>query len=256
MDVKYISFDKYANKDEKVTIDEGDKDKEITHEKNQFKEKILKWSKEFDEEKESPGIEPTHDLANNFLLSQTKIEKLDVFSTNLNIFYFYNTPKLTKIAIKNENGRFIKNKGTVYTNDMKNLIIAERNIKDATINSNCQMIANYALNIPTLKNVSFEEDSKLQEISFFAFSESLIKNLILPNTIHRIDYGAFYKCTKLESINIPPLINTIDCATFAHSRLTEITIPKSVCRIEYGSFYHCKNLQKVFFEKNSITFAI
>ncbi|KAK8835883.1 hypothetical protein M9Y10_040261 [Tritrichomonas musculus] len=191
-------------------------------------------------------------FAKSLLLSQMNLENLEVFNSNLNKFYFYNTPNLVNISIpKSDNGRYEKIEGCLYTKRMKKLIVAERNIKCAVINAKCKIITNYALSFESLEKVDFERNSEIQEISFFAFSKSNIKSLTVPDDVKVIDYCAFYECSKLESVTLPSSLNYLDFFTFSYSNLFEITIPNSVLTIDYGCFYRCHNLTKVKFQENS-----
>lgn len=194
----------------------------------------------------------SQDFASSCLISQTKIERLEVYNSNLNYFYFFNTPNLTSIIVsEGENSRYVKLNGCLYTKDKEKLIVAERNIKNAVINSECKIITNFAFNVKSIEKVSFEKSSQLQEISFFAFSESQIINIDVPNSVDLIDYGAFFKCEKLESINIPLSINSIDYFTFSFTKLTKILIPKNIIKFRYGCFLNCSDLNDVSFENGS-----
>ena len=56
-------------------------------------------------------------------------------------------------------------------------------------------------------------------------------------------YGAFYGCTSLTSIILPPALKTISYACFRNcTGLTEITIPASVTTIQQIAFLGCTNL--------------
>ena len=258
-----IIFDSYIDTKEPPAIDyesEEHEKEDVKKRKQKIKEKgqnltFLTKSdsyQNFEEEEENKeGI--SLDFAKHYTLSQIpNLESIEVFSTNLNNFYFLNTPNLTSIQIaQSDKGRYIKDKGCLYTKDKKSLIVAERNIKNATIFAECQLISNYALNVKSLEKVTFEKNSELQEISMFAFAESNIKELAIPDSVDLINQGAFYKCKNLETVNIPTSLNVIDYATFSYTNLAKIKIPSNVVSIEHGSFYKCFNLSEVEFENDS-----
>ncbi|KAK8837595.1 hypothetical protein M9Y10_036126 [Tritrichomonas musculus] len=196
--------------------------------------------------------EETKDLALSTMLSYTKIEKLELFSSNINYFWFENTPNLTEIIIpKSDNSNFFKQDGCLYTRSKKKLIVAERNVKSANICQECQIITNFAFNVKSLEKVSFDKNSQLKKISFFAFHESNIKNIEIPDTVADIEIGAFLMCKNLESANIPRSLNLLNFGTFAFTKLREITIPKSVTKIGCYCFFNCCHLKSVRFEKDS-----
>lgn len=113
-----------------------------------------------------------------------------------------------------DNDKFVNKEGCIYTNDIRRLIDVERNIKEVKVNQKCQIISNFAFNIKSLKKVTFDNDCELQKISDFAFSESQIKSIKIPSTVNAIEIGAFYKCTNLATVNIPPLIEELDISLF------------------------------------------
>ena len=258
--LKSIIFDGYIqNETVFESNDESEELEERNESKSQFREFIQKIEgSDINDERlsnyllENLSERKSRDFAKSAMLSQTKIESLSVFASNLNHFYFYNTPRLNDISVVEKEGcMYAKHDGCLYSNDMKKLIVAERNIKEAKIDSKCEIIMNYAFNIECLEKVSFEKNSELQEISLFAFAESSIKSVSIPETVNLIDYGAFFKCTKLENVNIPPSLEILSAVTFANTNLTEITIPKNVRVIEYGCFFKCAQLSKVVFENDS-----
>ncbi|KAK8892635.1 hypothetical protein M9Y10_029874 [Tritrichomonas musculus] len=247
--LKTLIFDSYLNKSEKYQIG---KDDEI-YEKEKRMRKKLKFNQNLiDTIGNNDDIFRSQDFAISYLISQTKIEKLEVYVSNLNYFYFFNTPKLTSITVSDgEDSRYVKIDGCLYTKDKKKLIVAERNLKNIKIDSSCQIISNYAFNIDSVEKVTFEKNSELKEISFFAFSESQLKSIVIPDSVDLIDYGAFYKCEKLETVNIPRSMNFIDFFTFSYTNLAKILIPNNVIKIAFGCFFHCCNLTSVSFEKDS-----
>ena len=256
-----IVFDRSVNKDEPAPTDREEEDEfeSMPEKKENFFKKYHRYeamSGRFcgyyeEEDIESYDI-PSYDPARSYMFSGIKLEKLEIFSSKINNFFFSNTPYLTMIEIPSkENSRYVKERGILYTKNQKKLIVAERNIKDATIPSKCKIISNYAFNFDSFEKVSFEKNSELEEISVFAFSESNIKKLTIPDSVDNINLAAFYKCRLLESVNLPNSLRKVGQISFSFTKLTEVTIPKSVIVIEYGSFYQCSQLKKIEFENES-----
>ncbi len=69
---------------------------------------------------------------------------------------------------------------------------------------------------------------------------------LIPNSVTRIGYGAFFGCTSLSLITIPDSVTNIEGFAFASCpSLVSITIPDSVMSIGYGTFDSCKSLASV-----------
>ena len=250
--LKVLVFDSFPNNNEDL-IDKNEEEMR-KNKKIKFKEIIQNENNNLEDvvEDELYNSQISQDFARSLLISQIGIEKIEILSSNLNYFYFFNTPNLNSIVVpKNDKAKYIVHKGCLYTKDKKKLIVAQRNITSSIICSKCQTISNYAFNIKSFKKISFENNSELKEISFLAFYDSQIKCIDLPNCVDLIDYGAFYKCKQLEKANITNSMYMIDFFTFSYTNLKEILISKSIVKIKFGSFLGCSNLQKVEFEKES-----
>ena len=74
-----------------------------------------------------------------------------------------------------------------------------------------------------------------------AFSgKSVLKSIVLPESLTSIGNLAFYDCESLTSITIPNSVTSIGNNAFRFcSSLTSITIPNSVTYIEHDAFSYC-----------------
>ncbi len=130
--------------------------------------------------------------------------------------------------------------------------------------------------LPELKDVSFEENSKLEELGICAFySCQSLETVYLPPSIKEIkagafstcyllkeiDFGgqnsklanlgasAFNNCESLSSITLPNQLKTIGNYTFIGcTSLQNVTIPASVESIAQGAFEDCTSLKQVTIE--------
>ena len=98
-----------------------------------------------------------------------------------------------------------------------------------TLTSEGAVITKYTGNASSISVPSSIEGRSVVKISEYAFSETNVKTVILPNGICEIDWFAFYKCPFLE----------------------KIYIPSSVSSIGYGAFDYCASALTIFCENNS-----
>lgn len=116
------------------------------------------------------------------------------------------------------------------------------------------------------------------EIAQYSFtSNSVLQEIILPDSILSIGTGAFQYCTALQSISLPTSLTSISEALFSYctqlnnvvlpdilttindyafegcSSLTEIDMPNSVTSIGNGSFYGCTAMTMVYFSNSIIS---
>lgn len=80
-----------------------------------------------------------------------------------------------------------------------------------------------------------------------------ITEVILPNTITKIGYGAFSECTNLVSIHekdsadgvLPNSLDTLGGRVFWNNKIKTITLPPNVKRLDDRCFFGCKNLKSL-----------
>ncbi len=71
--------------------------------------------------------------------------------------------------------------------------------------------------------------------------------VVLPNSLEYICRGAFYKCSSLETINIPDNVEMIDTAAFWECRFLNSKIKITKAHVMASAFYECENLTEVEF---------
>lgn len=76
--------------------------------------------------------------------------------------------------------------------------------------------------------------------------QACITEVRLPSSITKIDYCAFYDCSRLKNIVIPSSVEEIgECAFYGCSSLLSIEIPAKVKKIGKNAFRNCKSLESV-----------
>lgn len=96
--------------------------------------------------------------------------------------------------------------------------------------------------------LGYREGKKISDSldALYAFEKTEIIELIIPNTITKIDSNAFRYCQKLTKVTLPEGLSVIADDAFGYCEsLKEVTIPSSVKEIGRHAFSYCKNLQSV-----------
>ncbi len=89
---------------------------------------------------------------------------------------------------------------------------------------------------PSPKSGAYTIPDSVETIYPYAFVNSALSEIILPDSITTIGHGAFAYCLKLEKIVLPESITEIPDMAFYHSPLKEITIPDTVTEIGEDAF--------------------
>ena len=123
------------------------------------------------------------------------------------------------------------------------------------IGSNVQNIPDYAFNgCRGLNKVIIPDIAAWCRISFASIAasplyyahhlycdrETEITDLVIPNSVTSISFGAFNGCSGLKSVTIPNSVTSIGKSAFSDcTGLTSVTIPNSVTSIGGGAFGGC-----------------
>lgn len=82
-------------------------------------------------------------------------------------------------------------------------------------------------------------------------NNTLIKDLVIPDNLHKINPYAFNGCLSIENVTIPKNIKEIGVSAFAHcDNLKKVKINNGVERVGRQSFYGCDNLKHINFPES------
>ncbi|MDA7624723.1 leucine-rich repeat domain-containing protein [bacterium] len=125
------------------------------------------------------------------------------------------------------------------------------------------------IQFPSRKNGNYMIPSGVIRIGEWAFSESTLEVISIPNSVYHIgrrafaycrnlksisisnnltgiQSGTFYGCSSLKSISIPASVSFIDDRSFSNcNSFTSIVIPNGVVSIGKKAFWNCINLKNI-----------
>lgn len=97
----------------------------------------------------------------------------------------------------------------------------------------------------SVKNIVLPDT--LKKIEFLAFGcFGKLVEIIIPNSVEEIESRAFNDCLELKSVVLPPNLKTIKKSLFSLSRnLEKVEFPKTLESIEEYAFIGCKKLKEI-----------
>jgi len=73
-----------------------------------------------------------------------------------------------------------------------------------------------------------------------------LTSIVIPSTVQRIEYNAFYSCSSLISVTLPEGLTYIGNSAFRScSKLSSITIPTTLTSLGEEAFAGCENLKTI-----------
>ena len=93
--------------------------------------------------------------------------------------------------------------------------------------------------------------TKIEVLSEGMFNDGFASEILLPDTLRKIEYQAFYRSHGLESITLPEGVLSIGDRAFAGCEdLKSIDVPDSVTEIGEEAFSNCVKLEAFSFPRN------
>lgn len=190
-------------------------------------------------------------------IANTKIEDFYIPS-NVSCFTkdCFNQSNIKEININQNNKFFLShNKELIIQkeNQIYVLIYALPTLETVQIPSFINEIAPYTFYKSNLKKIIFFENSELQKIGNYAFSQSKIEEIFIPSNVTQIQKSAFELCQNLTRIEFPndSKLNSIESFVFRETSIKKISLPSSLISIDEYCFTECSQIEEVNFAPNS-----
>ncbi|MBR2196832.1 MAG: leucine-rich repeat protein [Salinivirgaceae bacterium] len=137
---------------------------------------------------------------------------------------FYGCDKLTDINVESGNTKYSSEDAILFNCDKTTLVRYPYNKVGA-------------YTVP-------ESVTTIGDLAFYLCEQ--LTSVVIPNSVERIEYGAFEGCSNLASISIPESVTTLGSCVFQTCiSLTSITIPNSITEIPFYGFRSCENLTTI-----------
>ena len=227
-----------------------------------------------------PPVSPDGDVVtgirqNSFYWTSVESITIPETVTNIHTWAFRGLGALTSISVSPFNPAFKVVDGCLYSMDMKSLVLTPVTISGKfTVPEGVETLYGSCFHLRS--NVTeVELPWTLKTICIFAFRDSKITSLTLPEGLEFIGDYAFMNCKDLTSINLPSTVTDTSDHIFEGcdslktveipstwttlfygifnkwSGLESITIPANITSIEGRAFYSCANLKTITFAEGS-----
>lgn len=144
-----------------------------------------------------------------------------------------------KVNIIDKTGQFVEKDGVVYTSDMKTLVACLLNVTDLVVPEGVEEIISYAFENTRIRNIKLPD-------SLYILNEKAFHNC---RELQSIDFGsgletikgfAFKNCTSLTHVKLPPQMKSIERYAFCDSGVENIELNEGLLLIHEGVFSGCK----------------
>ena len=107
----------------------------------------------------------------------------------------------------------------------------------------------------SLSNVTFDQDINLETIPQYAFMDTKLINVTLPNSLTQIDHSAFRNIKTLETVTFGTSDLQLMSNVFYNTGLNELYIPENITYIGEYTFTGLENLNEFTVDENNTKYA-
>ena len=167
------------------------------------------------------------------------LQSIELPNSLENFGSFNGCDNLQSISVRPENKKFSAEGGVLYNKEKTVIIRVPSNIQNHSfvIPDSVTTIRIWAFQgCNTLVNVVIP--ISVRKIDHFAFMDSSLQTIVIPNNVVEFGHGIFQRCKSLRAVTLPNTIKRIEDSMFCDcSSLTEFTIPDTVEEIGQHAYW-------------------
>ena len=153
---------------------------------------------------------------------------------------------VTDLTINN-NDRFVKRDGIVYSADGKTIILCEKGVAGNIVIPDGAIVIGESAFRNCREITGIQIPASVKSIGRRAFwGDNKLASVALPEGLTSIGESAFFECTALEGIDIPDSVTDLGDSVFSGcTALKTLEIPAGVTVIVRGMFANCSALKSI-----------
>ena len=183
-------------------------------------------------------------IPETYSLSTYDVTKSKTF-TNLNdIYNFVQRTGITNLTITDNSGYYEYPWGEEFYYETYLVTYKYKPLIEGDTYTTKEIGSNVFYNNRKVKKVTLP--NSLEKIGSYAFQNSTITEIEIPDSVTTIEYGAFCDCNDLRTVKMSNNLKYIESSTFQNCyNLQSITLPEKLERIGTNAFGWCQRLYTI-----------
>lgn len=179
-----------------------------------------------------------------YSLSTYEVTKSKTFTNISDIYNFMQKTGIKNISITDNSGYYEYPWGEEFYYETYLVTYKYRPLIEGDTYTTTSIGQNVFANNRKIKKVTIPDT--VTSIGSYAFQNSTIQEVVMPDSVETLEYGVFAECNSLRTIKFSKNIRYIQSSTCQNCyNLQSITLPENLERIGNNAFAWCQNLYTV-----------